>query len=201
MNAKKTDITGIKNELNYIIKMSFISFIANYILFGEGIFFNRLRARWLSCFLDIDKRALIGKNVHFFSGRGSGIKQLYIAQGVNIYRGCEIITPFSVGNGSYINRYGLISNTKIGKNSAIGPRVIIGPAQHEIGPSKRRAGRAIFLPVIIKDGVWIGARAVIYGGVTIGKGSIVAAGAVVIKDVPTNTMVGGVPAKVIKKLD
>lgn len=52
--------------------------------------------------------------------------------------------------------------------------------------------------VIIGNGVWLGANAVIVPGLKIGDGSIVAAGAVVTKDVPTNSIVGGVPAKVIK---
>ena len=55
-------------------------------------------------------------------------------------------------------------------------------------------------PVIIGDDVWIGANAVILPGVTIGKHCVVAAGAVVTKDVQDNTIVGGVPAKEIKKI-
>jgi len=55
-------------------------------------------------------------------------------------------------------------------------------------------------PVVIGDDVWIGANAVILPGVTIGQHCVVAAGAVVTKDVPDNTLVGGVPAKVIKPL-
>jgi acetyltransferase-like isoleucine patch superfamily enzyme len=55
-------------------------------------------------------------------------------------------------------------------------------------------------PVVIGDDVWIGANAVILPGVTIGRHCVVAAGAVVTKDVPDNTVVGGVPAKVLKTL-
>ena len=54
--------------------------------------------------------------------------------------------------------------------------------------------------VVIGDDVWIGANAVILPGVTIGSHVVVAAGAVVTKDVPANTLVGGVPAKIIKKI-
>lgn len=56
------------------------------------------------------------------------------------------------------------------------------------------------LPIIIKKGVWIGAGAIILQGVTIGEFSIVAAGAVVINDVPPYSIVGGVPARVIKMI-
>ena len=55
-------------------------------------------------------------------------------------------------------------------------------------------------PIVIGNDVWIGANAVILPGVTIGNHSVVAAGAVVTKDVPANTMVGGVPAKFIKNI-
>lgn len=62
------------------------------------------------------------------------------------------------------------------------------------------AGKGIKKDVVIGSGTWIGTGAIILPGVTIGKMCIIAAGAVVNKDVPKNTMVGGVPAKVIKIL-
>lgn len=56
-------------------------------------------------------------------------------------------------------------------------------------------------PVIIKDDVWIGCNCIILKGITIGAGSIISAGSVVIKDVPSNVMVAGNPAKVVRKLE
>lgn len=56
-------------------------------------------------------------------------------------------------------------------------------------------------PIVIEDDVWIGSGAVILPGVRVGKGSVVAAGAVVTKDVPAQTLVGEVPARIIKKID
>lgn len=56
-------------------------------------------------------------------------------------------------------------------------------------------------PVVVKKGAWIGAGATIMGGVTVGTNSVVAAGAVVTKDVPDNVVVGGCPAKIIKSID
>ncbi len=56
-------------------------------------------------------------------------------------------------------------------------------------------------PIIVKDEVWIGSSAVILQGVTIGRGAVVAAGAVVNRDMPPRTLVGGVPARVLRSLD
>ena len=57
----------------------------------------------------------------------------------------------------------------------------------------------VYARVVIEDDVWIGTRSIILPGVTIGKGSVIAAGSVVTKDVPPYNLVGGIPAKIIKK--
>jgi len=80
----------------------------------------------------------------------------------------------------------------------IGPKVNLITTNHPLNPLERRA--TISYPIVIKRNAWIGAAATIMPGVTIGENSVVAAGAVVTKDVPDNTIVGGVPAKIIKKL-
>jgi acetyltransferase-like isoleucine patch superfamily enzyme len=81
----------------------------------------------------------------------------------------------------------------------IGPRVNLITENHPVDPRKRK-----FLElksILIKRNAWIGAGATVLPGVTVGENSIVAAGAVVNKDVPGNTIVGGVPAKVIRAID
>ncbi len=85
---------------------------------------------------------------------------------------------------------------EIGNNVLIGQQVVIATINHDLIPEKR--ANMFAYPVKIKDDVWIGAHATILGGVTIGNGAVVAAGAVVTKDVPENTVVGGVPAKPIR---
>jgi acetyltransferase-like isoleucine patch superfamily enzyme len=80
----------------------------------------------------------------------------------------------------------------------IGPRVNITSENHPIDPNDRKT--LILAPVIIRRNAWIGAAATILPGVTIGENAIVAAGAVVSKDVTANTIVAGVPAKVVKTL-
>lgn len=81
----------------------------------------------------------------------------------------------------------------------IGPRVNIVTENHPLDPKNRRA--LVTQPVVIKRNAWIGAGATILPGVTIGENAVVAAGAVVSKDVVANTIVGGVPAKFIKTID
>ena len=83
-------------------------------------------------------------------------------------------------------------------NVLIGPKVNLITENHPLDPVNRRS--LISKPIIIKRNAWIGAAATILPGVTIGENSIVAAGAVVAMDVPANTIVGGVPAKVIKNI-
>jgi maltose O-acetyltransferase len=89
----------------------------------------------------------------------------------------------------------------IGKNCDIGPDVKFIIGSHEIGPSKRRAGKGTSNPIIIHEGCWIGANAIILEGVTVGKGSIIAAGAVVNKDIKENILVAGVPSIFKKNLN
>jgi maltose O-acetyltransferase len=79
-----------------------------------------------------------------------------------------------------------------------GCRFAVLTATHAMGDHRQRAGHTIAAPVTIESGAWVGARATILGGIRIGAGSVVAAGAVVTRSVPSNTLVGGVPATVIR---
>jgi acetyltransferase-like isoleucine patch superfamily enzyme len=80
----------------------------------------------------------------------------------------------------------------------IGPKVNLITEGHPLNPSERKA--LTVKPIVIKRNAWIGAAVTILPGVTVGENSVVAAGAVVTKDVPANTVVAGVPAKVIKTI-
>jgi acetyltransferase-like isoleucine patch superfamily enzyme len=80
----------------------------------------------------------------------------------------------------------------------LGPRVNLITENHPLDTANRRA--LICKPIVIKRKAWLGAAATILPGVTIGENAVVAAGAVVSKDVPDNTIVGGVPAKVIRHI-
>lgn len=88
---------------------------------------------------------------------------------------------------------------EIGNDVLIGQQVVIATLNHDLCPDRR--GSMTPKPVRIGNKVWIGAHATILPGVKIGDGAVVAAGAVVTKDVPPYTVVAGVPAKVIKEID
>jgi len=121
----------------------------------------------------------------------------------------RVFTPFytniglniSLGKNVFIN-HGCsmldLGGIEIKDDVMIGPMVSISSETHPIAPDNRK----VLVPkkVIIEKNVWIGASATILPGVTIGENSIVAAGAVVHKDIPPNTLVAGVPAKIIKSI-
>ena len=93
----------------------------------------------------------------------------------------------------------LTHDAATGDQVMIGPNVSILTSGHPVEPSRRRSG-VVAKPVVIENNVWIGAGAIILGGVTIGENSVVAAGAVVTRDVPRDTLAGGNPARVIRSI-
>ena len=88
-----------------------------------------------------------------------------------------------------------------GDGVLIAPGTVITTVNHALDPEKRRANICTALPITVGSDVWIGANCTILPGVTIGDGAVVAAGAVVRADVPPRTVVGGVPARVLKTVE
>ena len=86
----------------------------------------------------------------------------------------------------------------IGDGALIGHGVVLATLDHDLDPEKRQQLHPA--PIRLGKRVWVGANATITSGVTVGDNAVIAAGAVVTKDVPANTVVGGVPAKVIKSI-
>jgi len=119
-------------------------------------------------------------------GAGNIYQRLYIGQECWFNIGCI----FELG-----------ANIHIDDCVAVGPQVLILTTSHHIGDGYRRAGQTFVKPVHIEEGTWVGARCTILPGVTIGAGAVVAAGATVTKNVPANTLVGGVPAVPIRQLE
>ncbi|MDB5851943.1 MAG: acetyltransferase [Rhodoferax sp.] len=128
------------------------------------------------------------------------IMQYSIGQNTAILMDCtfDCTQHFAIGSNSVINGKCCIDNKSsitIGNNVSISQEVLILSADHD-PDSRVFASRN--LPVIIEDYVFIGSRATILPGVTIGKGAVIAAGSVVTKDVKPFAIVGGVPAQFIR---
>lgn len=107
-----------------------------------------------------------------------------------------------VGKNVFINsgcRFQDQGGITIGDGVLIGHNVVLATLNHDIDPRKRSTLHPE--AIAIGNNVWIGANATVVPGVTIGDGAVIAAGAVVTKDVPANVIAGGVPAKIIKKIE
>jgi maltose O-acetyltransferase len=94
----------------------------------------------------------------------------------------------------------LSAEIRIGDRVSIGHHCVFVTAHHEVGPPEFRAGTGSGRSIAVEPGCWIAARSTILPGVTIGQSSIVAGGSVVAKSVPSNALVGGVPARLIRNL-
>ena len=92
------------------------------------------------------------------------------------------------------------SSVNLGENIFIASGVCIACAGHSIDPTQRAEGISTSKPIVIERDVWIGANAVICGGVTIGHGSVIGAGSVVNKDIPPMSVAAGTPCRVIRKI-
>jgi maltose O-acetyltransferase len=117
--------------------------------------------------------------------------------------GAQLYTNLTIGRNCVFNVgcfFDLGAPIGIGDQVAVGHQVMLLTNSHELGPRSYRAGPLFSKPITIEDGAWLGARSVVLPGVSIGTGAVVAAGAVVAKNVAPNTIVGGVPAQVIRSL-
>lgn len=131
---------------------------------------------------------------------GSTKEQVYIQpdfncdNGKNIHVGEDFLTNYNV---TILD----IAPVHIGDYCMIGPNTLITTVGHPLNPEGRREKKAYGRPVTIGNDVWIGGNCTILPGVTIGNNVVVAAGAVVTKDVPDNCVVAGVPARIIKRIE
>ena len=167
--------------------------------------------------------AVCGKDCLFGCDlRVRGEKKIFLGDGVRVDRHCHLIAietyipsgqtfspKITIGNHCYFNEYthiAAINSIKIGNGVQIGRFVLITDHSHgntECIVEERPSIRPIVSkgPVIIEDNVWIGDKATICPGVHVGRNAIIGANSVVTKDVPTNAVVGGNPAKIIRILN
>ncbi|MEI2463281.1 acyltransferase [Niallia taxi] len=117
--------------------------------------------------------------------------------------GCYFGRPrITIGKNTFINYncfFEGTSNIIIGENCAIAMNVTFCNSNHDIKDPVRRAGKVESKPIIVENGVWIGANSVILPGVKIGEGCVIAAGSIVTKDCEPHAIYAGAPA--IKKKD
>ena len=142
---------------------------------------------------EAEQQALLGKMLHKI-GKSVRIKPpFYCDYGYNI----------EIGNECEIN-YNCVmlddNKITIGNNVRIAPNVGFYTVYHPLDPTERKNGVILSKPITICDNVWIGGGAIILAGVTIGANVVVGAGAIVTKDVPSNVVVVGNPAHILKEI-
>ncbi|OGS22594.1 MAG: hypothetical protein A2252_03175 [Elusimicrobia bacterium RIFOXYA2_FULL_39_19] len=196
----------IMKRLYFFIKEGYYGFLIKKT--GKGIMYYGNMNLICPVNIELGNKIVIEKNVSFESGKkGKGIKignNTWIRQGCIFFTGDFETSKIFIGNDVYINNhccfYGCGEIT-IGNNVLIAPGVIVTSYQHNYENKNKLIieQNAKMEKVIIEDDVWIGSNAVVCPGVTIGKGSVIGAGAVIVKSIPPYSIAVGVPAKVIKE--
>lgn len=166
-------------------------FYMNSILLKEGVYIDKY------CRLHASKAEIVlGKNSRIMKGAYvcSYVSNARKGEGIQTGSGCWIGINAHVQSGQ--------GGLSIGNNVLIGPNVVISTGNHDYEKTDLDATEQEFYgkPIRIGDNVWIGANAVVLGGVTIGEHAVIAAGAVVTEDVPAYMAVGGVPARKIRDI-
>lgn len=126
-------------------------------------------------------------------------EQCHIEPGLQLDYGSQV----RLGSGVYLNFDCVVLDSSwvtIGDHTLVGPGVHFYTVTHPLDPQLRQTGVEYARPISIGANVWIGGRAVILPGVTIGDNAVIAAGAVVREDVAANTMVAGVPARLVRQV-
>lgn len=206
MSPKKTPVQCFiksKEELDFsTFPFAFFGSPSLYILFGERADVEKLIQQNQEKIVEVHiEQNCLNSAIPLLNLQHQNAR---IEPGAIIRDGVEIGDHAVIMMGAIINIGAKIGeNTMIDMGAVLGGRAIVGKNCH-VGAGAVLAGviePASKLPVVIEDDVLIGANAVIIEGVRVGHGAVVAAGAVVTKDVLPNTVVGGVPAKLLKIKD
>ncbi|RKD23008.1 acetyltransferase [Ammoniphilus oxalaticus] len=141
-------------------------------------------------------------------GRVALLKQLLGSTGKNVFMEPNIRFDYGynthVGENFYANFDCTILDVcevQFGDHCLLGPGVHIYTATHPLNPTERNSGKEYGKPIRIGNNVWIGGSAVINPGVSIGDNVVIASGSVVTTDAPDAVVIGGNPARIIKKID
>jgi maltose O-acetyltransferase len=117
---------------------------------------------------------------------------------------CDYGRPITIGAGTFVNydcTFLDVAPIRIGSNCQLGPGVQLLTPRHPIDPEPRRAGWEYAEPIAIADNVWLGGGVIVCPGVTIGDDTVVGAGAVVTRDLPSGIVAVGAPARVLREID
>jgi len=176
-----------------------LSYISNYILSKIQIFFLRLRG------YNIDFSVSLGGENTFYQSRKKSIKigkNCVVGKRVTVRTGyngsINIMENVCIYDSTIIDSH---NDLEIGENTLIAPFCFICNFDHkfkDIGKAIKNQGFSS-KPLVIGSDVWIGAKSIILKGVKIGEGSVIGAGSVVTKDIPSHSIAVGNPAKVIKR--
>lgn len=190
--------------MNLIIN-EIIDWIESILSYVPGKMGSFLRGCWY--YLRLKKKSYIKvgslsqfihpKNISFDGNARIGKYAFFTAEGGEIIIG----KSFSTNTNVHINA-SCGGKILIGNDVLFGPNVVIRTANHNFKLKNKPTNKQghNYADIRIDNNVWIGANAVILSGVNIGEGAIIAAGSVVNKDVASNSIVGGVPAREIKKI-
>ncbi len=173
------------NKIKKVLKLHRIHIIVNYFLVNK---------------------IYVGTNPKFFEKK----RKLLNSIGHKIGNGTKIVGPIEcygnldIGENCWIGKNFIVNgNGKVimGNNCDIAPEVTVLTGGHKIGDSDRRAGMGESYIVTIGNGVWVGARSTLFNNIVVGDGSVIGACSCVNKNVSSNTLVGGIPIRVIRNLN
>jgi len=199
--------------------------IGSFCVIGRNVFLSSLGKIGIGNHSKILTNAIltVGERASLLTGRNFCIEKnsmvvihknnWIIGDNVAISSDCAIFSRekefegiLKIGNNSHISNRTTIDmcdNVFIGQDVAIGHNCTLYTHDHRYNLKDVAAwkGGTITAPIIIKDGAWIGSNVTILSGITIGERAVIAAGAVVTKDIPAESIYGGVPARFIKNTD
>lgn len=206
----------MKNKLLLLFCRLFSKIFSYSNLLSFHVFAKKLHSNWIrgefnaigiNVGIDYPINLLGGKFISI--GNNSGVGKRVILNAWNNYKNVKYLPEIYIGNNVWIGddcHITAINKIIIGNNVLLGRKIFITYHSHgeatKASISEAPSYRKLISkgPVIIEDNVWIGEKATILSNVKIGKNSIIGANSVVTKDVPENSVVGGIPAKIIKTI-